>query len=100
MKIGDVVIDETVDKRDRNKVIEIDCFDLSGDFTLKVLREIILVKDGKRINTGGTNGEEEYLVVKKLSEIMNDQVTISGLTLTGAQIAAFVEGLSDLYRKQ
>jgi hypothetical protein len=40
------------------------------------------------------------LVVKKLSEIMNDQVTISGLTLTGAQIAAFVEGLSDLYRKQ
>jgi hypothetical protein len=99
MKIEDVVIDETVEKRDRNRTIEIDCTDLSGDFLLKCRREIILTKDGIRVSTGGANGECDYVVVRRLSEIAAASITLpdSGPTLTGAQIALAVEMLSDLY---
>ena len=100
MKIEDVVVNETTEKRDRNLVMEFNCLDLSGDFTLTCRREVILIKDGVRVNTG-VNGEHEYVVTKKLSEIATDSITLpdSGPTLTGAQIALAVEMLSDLYRE-
>lgn len=96
MKIGDVVLNETVEKRDRNAHIIINCpLETAPEMEIRCLREVVLTKDGKRISTGGDNGERTYTIDKKLSEIAALEVTVGGVTMTGAQIAAFVEALSD-----
>ena len=100
MTIGDVVLSETVQKLDRTKRLVIDC-DLTrgGDFLLTAEREVVLVKDGAKVSMGGTQGEREYTLSRKLSEIAEKEITLppqyGGVTLTGAQIAAAVEALVD-----
>jgi hypothetical protein len=100
MKISDVTLNEQVEKRDRNLRIEIDCQNLAGDYTLLCTREVVLVKDGKRLSSGGANGERVYSKRRMLSEIAATNVTIGEVTLTGAQIAAYVEALSDVIAQE
>ena len=95
-----VPVNATAEKRDRNSAIHIYCeLSRGGDFLLQCNREVVLVDKttGRKIDTGGTNGEKEYVVSKNLSEIAADTVTVGGVTMTVAQIAAFVEALSDKY---
>jgi hypothetical protein len=105
MFIENVPIDTTVEKRDRNFRIEVCCDLESGpDYLLRACREIVLIKDGKRWETGGANGEEQYVVEKRLSEILNETVTIPDgqggtVTLSGGQIALALETLSDKFAK-
>jgi hypothetical protein len=102
MLIEDVTIDETVEKRDRNWMIRIYSeLERSGDVGIECHREVILVKDGVRYETGGQNGERRYTVMKLLSEIMTDTITLpaeaGGYTLSAGQIALALEMLSDKY---
>ena len=100
MKIADVTLNEQVEKRDRNLRIEIDCQNLSGNYTLTCTREVVLVKDGTRLSSGGANGERVYSKRRLLSAIAATNVTVGGVTLTGAQIAAYVEALSDVIAQE
>lgn len=102
MLIEDVTIDETVEKRDRNWMIRIYSeLERNGDVGIECHREVVLVKDGVRYETGGQNGERKYVINKLLSEIMNDTITLpseaGGITLTAVQIALALEMLSDKY---
>ena len=93
-------VDVVTEKRDRNFYIQILCpLESNGNYTIRCNREVVLVDKatGKRVDTGGDQGEKRYAIEKELSEIASDSVTVDGVTLTGAQIAAFVEALSDLY---
>lgn len=102
MLIEDVTIDETVEKRDRNWMIRIYSeLERQGDVGIECHREVVLVKDGVRYETGGQNGERKYMINKLLSAIMNDTITLppqaGGITLTAGQIALALEMLSDKY---
>jgi len=102
MLIENVTIDTSVEKRDRNWLIRIySALEQSPDVQIECHREIILVKDGKKYDTAGDNGERQYVISKMLSEIMNDTVTLpveaGGITLTAGQIALALELLSDKY---
>jgi len=102
MLIEDVTIDETVEKRDRNWMIRIYSeLERQGDVGIECHREVVLVKDGIRYETGGQHGERKYMINKLLSAIMNDTITLppeaGGYTLTAGQIALALEMLSDKY---
>jgi hypothetical protein len=102
MLIEDVTIDTEVEKRDRNWMIRLYSeLERQGDVGIECHREVVLVKDGKKWDTGGTNGERQYTINKLLSQIMNDTVTLppeaGGITLTAGQIALALEMLSDKY---
>lgn len=97
---GKVVVNEELEKRDRNISICISTpLDLKGDATLQVIREVVLLKkNGEKVITGG-NGERSYTIDKKLSEIINDTIElpkdIGGISLTIGQIAAAIEIYTD-----
>lgn len=101
MKIEDIVVNTTGEKRDRNKSIFIDCnLELSPDFILSCQREVIVIdSNGKRIYTNGVYGEHDYTISKRLSEISNRTITLpveaGGVTLTVGQIALAIEMLTD-----
>jgi hypothetical protein len=100
MLIESVTIDAEVEKRDRNWMIRIySALEHSPDVQIECHREVVLVKDGKKWDTGGANGERQYMLSLMLSEIMNDTVTLppeaGGITLTAGQIALALEMLSD-----
>jgi hypothetical protein len=102
MIIDDITIDASVEKRDRNWLIRIYSeLERQGDVGIECHREVVLVKDGKRWDTSGDNGERNYVIEKKLSEIVNDTITLppyaGGITLTAGQIALALEMLSDKY---
>lgn len=104
MLLGGINITTEVEKRDRNWLIRIYSeLERNGDVGIECHREIILIKDGKKWDTAGGNGEHKYTVSKLLSDIMYDTITLpepyGGYTLTAGQIALALEMLSDKYSK-
>jgi hypothetical protein len=102
MLIDDVTLADTLERRDRNWLIRIYSeLERKGDVGIECHREVVLVKNGAKWDTGGEHGERQYMVYKKLSEIMMDTVTLppeaGGITLTAGQIALALEMLSDKY---
>ena len=98
-----VAMSGTAEKRDRNNVIHIQSpLEFGDDCLITLQREICFVKDGKRVILGNDE-EEEYAVIKRLSEISAETVTLpselGGATLTVPQIATALELLSDKFAK-
>lgn len=96
MDLGDVTIDETLNKRDRNYEIRIDCrMELGGNYEVIAHREVVHLKNGSLYPCPLNKG---YLIRKKLSEIATVEVTLaSGKVLTGAELAEGMEKMTDLY---
>ena len=96
-------VDIKAEKRNRNRRIEIDS-PLGGDVMINCVREIVLVKDGKRFESGGKYGEKTYIVRKKLADIAGETVKLpdelGGATLSVAQVAAAIEALTDKLASQ
>lgn len=102
MLLGTVVLNGTFEKRDRVTAITIDArLEQGGDPLISCDREIVLVNaNGKRVNTGGENGEGIYSFKRKLSTIAGTTITLppeaGGYTLNAAQVALAMEMISDL----
>ena len=102
MLLAQVVLSGTFEKRDRNSVITIDSkLEQGGDPLISCDREIVLINEsGKRVDTGGTQGEGIYSFRRKLSTILNVSITLppeaGGFPLTVGQVALAMEMISDL----
>jgi hypothetical protein len=95
MKIQDVVLNTTVEKRDRNYLVQISA-PVGEDVKITCYRQVVLVKDNKVYNTGGDNGERQYMAERLLSEVLTETITLpGGITLTAGQVALALELLTD-----
>ena len=96
MLIQDIQVE--AEKRDRNRMITIES-PLGGDIVVSCMREIVLVKDGSRFQTGNKYGEKNYSIRKKLSDISGMSVTLppeaGGVTLNVAQLTLAIEMITD-----
>lgn len=102
MRIEDITIDAQVEKRDRNWLIRIYSeLERDGDVGIECHREVVLVKDGKRWDMAGQYGERQYMISKKLSDVLYETITLpaeaGGITLTAGQIALALEMLSNRF---
>lgn len=102
----DVVINKTLKSKDRNQEITMRSpVELMGDVEVVVQRQVIVYdepEEGKPIEPIYIQGtSRSYVVNKKLSEIINETITLpveaGGITLTAGQIALAVEMLSDKF---
>jgi hypothetical protein len=101
MKIEDVALNTTVEKRDRNYLVQI-AAPVGEDVKITCYRQVVLMKDGKEYRNGGENGEgQNYTVEKNLSEVLAETVTLpaeaGGITLTAGQVALALEMLTDKF---
>jgi len=103
MLIEDVTIDAEVEKRDRNWLMRFYSeLERQGDVGIECHREVVLVKDGKKWDTGGANGERQYTINLLLSQIAMETVQVPDgkgglITLAAWQLAYGLEKLSDAH---
>jgi hypothetical protein len=106
MDIGQVEFDKTLDKRDRNSRIEIDCdVNRQGNYKITAHREIVFIdEDSEGEKKFKTGLEDFYLVMRDLVDISTDEVVLpaeyGGITLNVAQVAKALEMLTDAYAEQ
>jgi len=91
-----------VEKRDRNWMIRIySSLEQGENVQIECHREILLVKNNKKLDTGGLYGERQYMVSRSLNEILYETVTLppeaGGITLTAGQVAMALELLSNKF---
>lgn len=102
MFVKNVTINETVQQRNVNDHIHIQCA-ADGNHLIEALRRVGLLKDGESFQAGSAY-EYVYPVKRQLNNIANDQVTLpaeyGGITLTVAQVAMALEMLSDIYAEE
>jgi hypothetical protein len=95
-----IKVDTEIEKRDRNRMISIDCsLSTKGDYVITVTREVVHVQNEQEVKLPGLE-TKIYTVTRKLSEIIGKKVTLpakyGSLSFTGAQIGLALEALTDL----
>ena len=101
----DVVYNKTLNKRDRNMLIQVHCdLSLNGNYKISADRQIIFTEDGDDLAVVKTGDEDVYVVKRNLADISTDTVTLpveyGSLEISAAQLAVALEMFTDKYASE